>query len=142
MKIYISVFLLAVVLSLGGCFKKEVGNSEQEKNVDVIIPGEVSGEELEIDNSQPGEVKQVEYDLSEIAKHDNAEDCWLLIDDKIYDVTSFIAGGKHGGGDAILEGCGINATELYKTRPMGSGTEHSEKAYGFLEGFFIANLKK
>jgi hypothetical protein len=56
-------------------------------------------------------------------------------------VTGFIAGGKHGGGDAILAGCGINATQLFNTRPMGSGTPHSDKARGFLDSFYIGEFQ-
>jgi len=85
--------------------------------------------------------EQKTYAMEEIAKHKSAEDCWLLISGKVYDVTSFIAGGKHGGGDAILVGCGIDATTLYETRPMGSGTPHSDKARGFLVNFYIGELK-
>ena len=77
--------------------------------------------------------------LSEIAKHDNQDDCWLLIDGKVYDVTDFV--GNHPGGEAILEGCGIDSTELYETRPMGSGTPHSDSAREGLENFYIGDLE-
>jgi len=66
----------------------------------------------------------------------------LAIKGKVYDVSSFIASGKHPGGDAILEGCGIDATVLYTTRPMGSGTEHSPQAYTGLENYYIGDLAK
>jgi cytochrome b involved in lipid metabolism len=141
MKYIILAMFLPLILT--GCLK--TSNTDKDGGpIDVRNVNEEvdKGEITEVDNSEPGGVKQLAYDLAEIAKHDNAEDCWLLIDGKIYDVTPFIAGGKHGGGDAILEGCGIDSTELYKTRPMGSGTEHSETAYGYLDNFFFANLKK
>jgi len=134
---------LFLPLILAGCLKKPVDNDKGP--IDVInINEEVSNEETpEIDNSKPGSVSQVEYNLEEIAKHNNKSDCWLLINDKVYDVTDYIAGAKHPGGAAILEGCGkANGTELFATRPMGSGTPHSEKAYGYLENFFIADLQK
>jgi len=79
------------------------------------------------------------YSLEEVALHDNKEDCWLVIDNKVYEVTSFI--GQHPGGEAILQGCGKDATTLFKTRPMGSGTEHSQKAYNGLVNFYIGDLK-
>jgi cytochrome b involved in lipid metabolism len=60
----------------------------------------------------------------------------------VYDVTKFIEASKHPGGEAIVEGCGKDATVLFATRPMGSGTPHSEKAYGFLTSFYIGDLKK
>lgn len=78
------------------------------------------------------------FTMEEIASHSTAEDCWLLIGGKVYDVTDFVA--AHPGGQAILEGCGTDATLLYETRPMGSGTPHSEKARQRLEEYYIGDL--
>ena len=72
-------------------------------------------------------------------KHNTKEGCWLAIDGKVYDVSSFVS--SHPGGDALLEGCGKDATELYETRPMGSGTPHSERARDMLEGYYIGGLE-
>lgn len=142
MKYIILAIFLPLILT--GCLKSPVSNNDNAQQDVRNINEEVSNEETQvIDNSKPGEVKQSEYDLVEIAKHNKAEDCWLLINDKIYDVTEYIAGAKHPGGAAILEGCGqANGTELFATRPMGSGTPHPDKAYAYLENFYIANLKK
>lgn len=101
-----------------------------------------NGETPEVDNSESGSVESTKFTMDEISKHNSAEDCWLLIDGKVYDVTSFIASGNHGGGDAILAGCGIDSTELYNTRPMGSGTPHSEKARSFLPNFYIGDFQQ
>ena len=79
------------------------------------------------------------FSMEEIAKHGSENDCWLLIDGKVYDVTEFI--GRHPGGDAVLEGCGIDSTELYETRPMGSGTPHSPGARQRLDDYYIGELK-
>jgi len=93
-------------------------------------------------NEQSNEVNLAQvYTLEEIAIHNKPEDCWLLVENKVYDVTGFIASGKHGGGDAILAGCGIDATQLFNTRPMGSGTPHSDKARGFLDSFYIGEFQ-
>lgn len=55
-------------------------------------------------------------------------------------VTEFIS--SHPGGKAILEGCGTDATELFETRPMGSGTAHSERARTLRENYYIGDLKE
>lgn len=81
------------------------------------------------------------FTLAQVTKHDNREDCWLAIEGKVYDVTPFIASGKHPGKDAILQGCGKDATELYNTRPMGSKTPHSAKARELLPSYYIGDLK-
>lgn len=52
------------------------------------------------------------YTLSDLAAHSSASDCWLAIDGKVYDVTSYI--GKHPGGNEITRGCGKDATQMFK----------------------------
>lgn len=88
--------------------------------------------------TDPQSEEQTAYTLDEVSKHASEDDCWLLIDEKVYDVTGFTA---HPGGEAILEGCGIDSTALYETRPMGSGTPHSAGAHEGLKNFYIGNLK-
>ena len=39
-------------------------------------------------------------DGREVAKHNHKESCWIVIDSKVYDVTSFLR--QHPGGAAIL----------------------------------------
>ncbi len=82
-----------------------------------------------------------EYTLEEIAMHATKTDCWFAIEGTVYDVTKYIEANKHAGGDAILEGCGKDATTLFNTRPMGSGTPHSDKARGYVKNFKIGMLK-
>lgn len=73
--------------------------------------------------------------LAEVANHNTATDCWLAIENKVYNVTSFIAGNKHPGGEAILAGCGKDATVLF----VGRG--HSDKARSLLPDFYIGDLE-
>ena len=75
--------------------------------------------------------------MSELAKHNSSQSCWLLISGKIYDVTSFI--NQHpGGANEILKNCGTDATVAFATRG-GTGT-HSARAYSMLSKYFIGNL--
>ncbi|PIN98782.1 MAG: cytochrome B5 [Candidatus Diapherotrites archaeon CG10_big_fil_rev_8_21_14_0_10_31_34] len=90
------------------------------------------------DNSDNGSAPKT-FSLSEIAKHNNADDCWLVLSGKVFDVTEFIP--SHPGGTAILEGCGKDATELFENRSMGSGTPHSDNARTLRENYFIGNLQ-
>jgi len=84
------------------------------------------------------EANTTAYTMAEVAAHATPSDCWLTIHEKVYDVSGF--GAKHGGGEAIYEGCGKNATELFETRPMGSSTPHSDNARSFLPNFYIGEL--
>ncbi len=79
------------------------------------------------------------YTIAEIAEHNTETDCWLLIDGKVYDTTDYII--SHPGGTAMLQGCGTDATKLFRTRPMGSGTPHSDNAKDLLKDYYIGDLK-
>ena len=80
------------------------------------------------------------YTLAEIATHKTPSDCWLAINDKVYDVSGFAP--KHPGEEAVYQGCGKDATTLFETRPMGSKTPHSDKARSFLPNFEIGSLSE
>ena len=77
--------------------------------------------------------------LSEIAEHATSDSCWMAIQGKVYDVTPFVKSGFHPGKDAILLGCGKDATEVFTNRPNGSGS-HSEKAFSGLPKYEIGLL--
>lgn len=79
-----------------------------------------------------------EFSLSQVAVHNSASDCWLAIHGKVYNVTPMVSG--HPGGEAILQGCGKDATDLFETRPMGSNTPHSDRARTNLDNFFVGDL--
>lgn len=82
-----------------------------------------------------------EYTLADVAKHNKDSDCWFVIHDKVYNVTSYIAAGQHPGGEIIETGCGKDATQLFENRP-GEGTPHSDMAKNYLNNFEIGKLKK
>jgi len=75
-----------------------------------------------------------EISLQEVKCHSSKDDCWLVIDQCIYDVTSWLP--KHPGGDVLLQGIGKDSTfyfELYHR------TQYSFKV---LEKCFIGILSK
>ncbi len=83
--------------------------------------------------------KMVKYITEEeFAARSTFEDCWMILDNKVYDVTEYIV--THPGEEAILEGCGMDATTLYENRPMGTGTAHSEQARAALEQYYIGKV--
>merc|ERR1719218_29913 len=52
------------------------------------------------------------YPMSEVAKHNSKESCWVVLDGKVLDVTNFLA--DHPGGElAILTFAGKDATEEF-----------------------------
>ncbi len=81
--------------------------------------------------------KNNRFTLSDIAKHNTAEDCLMVIRGKVYDVTNSI--NSHPGGDSILEGCGKDATFLFEN-PEGRGKGHSRRAEAMLNNDYIGEL--
>lgn len=71
------------------------------------------------------------FTAAEVAQHSSGTSCWLILSAKVYDVTTFI--GKHPGGEAILRGCGKDATQMF--------SKHPESAKAMKEQFYIGDLK-
>lgn len=79
------------------------------------------------------------FTLEEVSKHDRLKDCWIVIHNVVYDVSSYTK--KHPGGkEAIGMGCGRTATVLFESRPMGPGTPHSAEAVALLAQYRIGVL--
>ncbi|ORX68710.1 cytochrome b5 [Linderina pennispora] len=74
------------------------------------------------------------YTAEEISKHNTREDIWVVIHNKVYDITKFLD--EHPGGEEVLlEHAGINATEAFED--IG----HSEDARELLEQYLIGDLE-
>lgn len=79
------------------------------------------------------------YTLSDISSHNSKSSCWMVISDEVFDVTNFIS--KHRGGDRILAGCGIDATDLFTGKSV-LGRVHSAMAVKLLSSMKIGTLSK
>lgn len=76
---------------------------------------------------------------SVVALHNTAQNCWLIISGKVYDVTKFIY--QHpGGAQAIIKYCGQDGTVGFQTKDKGSPKDHSNDAYNMLNSYFVGNL--
>lgn len=75
---------------------------------------------------------------SELALHNGSNDCWLLINGNVYDVTNYLS--HHPGGlAAIAPFCGKNASIAFRTRGGTGG--HSVAAKQLLETFKLGPLE-
>ena len=71
-------------------------------------------------------------DLNEIFEHNTKESLWLLIENKVYDVTNF----KHPGGkQLLLQNAGQDATTHFED------ISHSEKADEFMKDLYIGDFE-
>lgn len=57
--------------------------------------------------------KWKKYTLAEVAKHNKKSDAWIIINDKVADITKWIP--LHPGGDIIMKGVGKDATKLFNS---------------------------
>ncbi|KAG9336922.1 hypothetical protein JZ751_030035 [Albula glossodonta] len=73
------------------------------------------------------------YTLEEIKQHNMSKDTWLIIHDKVYDITSFLE--EHPGGEEVLlEQAGADATESFED------VGHSTDAREMLQQYYIGEL--
>lgn len=73
------------------------------------------------------------YLLLHVRKHDSPEDLWMVIHNKVYDISSFAL--KHPGGIEVLVDCGgVDATEAF------DDVGHSERAVMMLEPYYKGEL--
>merc|ERR1711862_350608 len=73
--------------------------------------------------------------LEEVSYHCTMEDGWMVIFDKVYDVTDYLESDKHPGGlDVMMEYLGYDATMAFR------GVGHSKAALKTLEKFLIGIL--
>ena len=51
------------------------------------------------------------YGMEEVKQHNKRDDCWMVLNGHIFDVTEYVP--YHPGGDEILKGTGRDATVLF-----------------------------
>jgi cytochrome b involved in lipid metabolism len=85
-------------------------------------------------SSEPVEdvVRPKSYSKSEVAVHNKRNDCWIIIKDKVYDITSYVE--EHPGGDAILDHAGDDSTDGF------FGPQHATRVFDMIEDFYIGEL--
>merc|ERR1711974_305934 len=76
--------------------------------------------------------KVAKYTWREVLTHQRLHDLWLVLDDKIYDLSTF----DHPGGEIILEGVGVDAIGLFED------VGHSAEARAELEKLFIGVVEE
>lgn len=73
------------------------------------------------------------YDASEVAKHNTVNDCWIIVDGKVYDVTDYIF--DHPGGESILANAGGDSS-------VGvHGPQHPPSMWDVLKLYYIGDIK-
>lgn len=77
------------------------------------------------------------FSMADISTHASDGDCWIIIEGKVYDITSYIP--YHlAPPDIILTWCGKDATEAFLTK--GYGQPHSSTAKQLLKQYYIGEF--
>ncbi|XP_060209848.1 cytochrome B5-like protein [Lycium barbarum] len=118
MDVTLATILLGILLSLLIVIPRLYSKSDQPKKVTL--------------NAQNKAVKS--YSKAEVALHNNRTDCWIIIKDKVFDVTSYVE--EHPGGDAILAHAGDDSTEGFY------GPQHATRVFEMIDDFCIGDLEK
>ncbi|KAM7509596.1 hypothetical protein LguiA_020049 [Lonicera macranthoides] len=74
------------------------------------------------------------YAKAEVSLHNKRTDCWIIIKDKVYDVTPYVE--EHPGGDAILAHAGDDSTDGF------FGPQHATRVFDMIDDFYIGDLAK
>ncbi|BDD62904.1 hypothetical protein MPDQ_007900 [Monascus purpureus] len=76
-----------------------------------------------------------EFTLQEVAEHNTKKDLYMVIHDKVYNVSSFLS--EHPGGEeVILDVAGQDGTEAFED------VGHSDEAREILDGMLVGDLKR
>ncbi|OVA14585.1 Cytochrome b5-like heme/steroid binding domain [Macleaya cordata] len=75
------------------------------------------------------------YTLEEASQHNTRDDCWVVLDGKVYNVTEYLD--EHpGGDDVLLNATGRDAIEDFEF------VGHSKNARGLMQMYCIGELDK
>lgn len=84
-----------------------------------------------------GSGSAVSLTLAEVAKHNSAGDCWIVIEGNVYEATGYLS--LHPGGAArIIPFCGSDATTAFVTK--GGKGSHSGVAVSQLSSLLLGKV--
>ncbi|CAN8247718.1 unnamed protein product [Cochlearia groenlandica] len=73
------------------------------------------------------------FTLSQVSEHNQAHDCWIIINGKVYNVTKFLE--DHPGGDEVLlSSTGNDATDDFED------VGHSESAREMMDQYYVGAI--
>ena len=91
--------------------------------------------EVEVEETTLGGSTKKTFTLGEVKKHNKKKDAWTIIENKVYDITTWIP--THPGGYVILKAVGKDGTRLFKSIKHPSFVKES-----VLPKYYIGNLSK
>jgi len=78
---------------------------------------------------------------TEVAKHNTSANCWIIVNNKIYDVSQYLKFNLHPGENAtITPYCGKEATRAFDTKDRSNPKPHSTNANSMLTDYYVGDL--
>ena len=90
---------------------------------------------IKLNKHKQGGSEKKAFTLGEVKKHNKKKDAWTIIENKVYDITTWIP--THPGGDVILKAVGKDGTRLFKSVNHPSFVKEN-----VLPKYYIGNLSK
>ncbi|XP_004513043.1 cytochrome B5-like protein [Cicer arietinum] len=118
------VLLIALALLLGLFLALLLFNPRRPK----------SGDKVKAGSSSNNDKTSKSYSKTDVSLHNKRTDCWIIIKNKVYDVTSYVE--EHPGGDAILAHAGEDSTEGF------FGPQHATRVFDMIEDFYVGDLEQ
>ncbi|AKM84379.1 TPA: hypothetical protein DCZ46_03460 [Candidatus Campbellbacteria bacterium] len=75
---------------------------------------------------------------SVVAQHNKQSDCWMVVDGKVYNITSYMTA-HPGGTQTLVSSCGKEATDLFAG--ILGGHKHSGTAYDILKNYYVGDFQ-
>ena len=140
MKKTVAVFIVLYVVAMGTMVGWGFIEKQSKENTSPPPPTQNNANNP-ISNTQAENTQSVSniYSAAEVSKHKTKNDCWIVINSKVYNVTNYLDF-HPGGADMILMVCGKDATKEYSTQG-GRGKPHSAKADAQLANYLIGKLE-
>jgi cytochrome b involved in lipid metabolism len=108
-----------------------LGNVGETINQDTTPPSTSASSPTTAPSKAPATTNYT-YTLADVSTHNKAADCWLIVDSKVYNITTYF--GSHPGGNPVmLTSCGNDATQAFKLIPH----KHSSYATTVLANYYI-----
>ena len=79
------------------------------------------------------------YTLDDVKVHNTSNDCWVVFEQSVYDLTKYLP--NHDRFLDIREWCGKDMTEDFVTKD-GSGRDHRPSSYSLLEQYKIGDFEQ
>ena len=145
-KFIAAIILVIISLAIGVWLFMGGDDSAQSSDTPALTQSQNASSQESPQTEQPTQETQAVLTAEEVAKHASADNCWTIIDNNVYDITSYIS--RHPGGSEILHACGSDASSLFNNRTtddgeaVGSGTPHSGSAQAQLRQFLLGPLEQ